>query len=56
LNCSITVKNKKQLDKAVERLENDQDLFEKNVLALNKFSSKYRGLDKAQTIVESLQD
>jgi UDP-N-acetylglucosamine--N-acetylmuramyl-(pentapeptide) pyrophosphoryl-undecaprenol N-acetylglucosamine transferase len=56
LNCSITVKNKKQLEKAVVRIENDQDLFDKNVLALNKFSSKYRGLDKAQTIVESLQD
>jgi len=56
LNCSITVKNKKQLEKAVAKLENDQDSFDKNVLTLNKFSNKYRGLDRAQTIVETLQD
>ena len=56
LNCSITVKNKKQLEKAVAKLENDQDSFDKNVLALNQFSNKYKGLDRAQTIVETLQD
>ncbi len=56
LNCSITVKNKKQLEKAVAKLENDQDSFDKNVLALNQFSNKYKGLDRAQTIVETLKD
>ena len=56
LNCSITVKNKKQLEKAVAKLENDQDSFDKNVLTLNQFSNKFRGLDRAQTIVETLQD
>ncbi|MGA2523223.1 MAG: glycosyltransferase [Candidatus Bathyarchaeia archaeon] len=56
LNCSITVKNKKQLEKAVSKLENDQDSFDKNVLALNQFSNKYKGLDRAQTIVETLKD
>ncbi|HUJ84709.1 MAG TPA: glycosyltransferase [Candidatus Acidoferrales bacterium] len=56
LNCSITVKNKKQLENAVAKLENDQDSFDKNVLALNQFSNKYKGLDRAQTIVEGLKD
>ena len=56
LNCSITVKNKKQLEKAVAKLEDDQDSFDKNVLALNQFSNKYKGLDRAQTIVETLKD
>ena len=56
LNCSITVKNKRQLEKAVAKLENDQDSFDKNVLTLNQFSNKFRGLDRAQTIVETLQD
>ncbi len=56
LNCSITVKNKKQLEKAVARMENEQESFDRNVLALNKFSNKFKGLDRAQTIVETLQD
>jgi UDP:flavonoid glycosyltransferase YjiC (YdhE family) len=56
LNCSITVKNKKQLEKAVERIENEQESFDRNVLAFNKFSSKFKGLDRATEIVEALQD
>ena len=56
LNCSITVKNKKQLEKAVARMDEEQEFFGKNVLALNKFSNRYKGLDRAQAIVESLQD
>jgi uncharacterized protein (TIGR00661 family) len=56
LNCSITVKNKKQLKEAVERIENEQESFYRNVLALNEFSNKFKGLDRAQTIVETLQD
>ena len=56
LNCSITVKNRKQLEKAVARMENELDSFDKKMLLLNKFSNKYRGLDRAQTIVETLLD
>jgi uncharacterized protein (TIGR00661 family) len=56
LNCSITVKNKKQLEKAVERMENEQESFDRNVLALNEFSNKFKGLDRATQIVEALQD
>jgi uncharacterized protein (TIGR00661 family) len=57
LNCSIMVKNKKQLEKAVARMEDEQESFERNMLALNRFSNRYRGLDRAQAIVEEvLQD
>jgi uncharacterized protein (TIGR00661 family) len=56
LKCSITVKNKKQLEKAIARMENEHESFDRNVLALNKFSNRYKGLDRAQMIVETLQD
>jgi uncharacterized protein (TIGR00661 family) len=56
LHCSISVKNKKQLEKAVERMESEQESFDRNVLALNEFSSKFKGLDRATQIVEALQD
>jgi UDP:flavonoid glycosyltransferase YjiC (YdhE family) len=56
LNCSITVKSQKQLEKAVARMENERESFDKNVSALNKFSNRYKGLDRAQMIVETLQD
>ncbi len=56
LNCSVTVKNQKQLEKAVARMENELGSFERSVLALNRFSNKYHGLDRSQAIVESLQD
>jgi len=56
LNCSITVKNKRQLQKAVARMEKDQEFFDKNVLALNRFSNKFNGLERAVSIVETLLD
>jgi uncharacterized protein (TIGR00661 family) len=56
LNCSITVKNKKQLEKAVQRMEDEEEAFHRNVLALNQFSYKFKGLDRAVQIIESLQD
>jgi uncharacterized protein (TIGR00661 family) len=56
LNCSILVKNQKQLEKAVARMETEQDVFDRNVVALNKFSNKHRGLERAQQIVETLCD
>jgi UDP:flavonoid glycosyltransferase YjiC (YdhE family) len=56
LNCAITVKNKKQLEKAVERMDAEQEYFDRNVRALNEFSSKYKGLDRAIQIVEATQD
>jgi UDP-N-acetylglucosamine--N-acetylmuramyl-(pentapeptide) pyrophosphoryl-undecaprenol N-acetylglucosamine transferase len=56
LNCSITAKNKKQLEKAVQKMEGQLDAYSKNVQALNEFSNKFHGLDRAVTIVETLLD
>ena len=56
LNCSITVKNKKQLEKAVKKMENEKETYNKNVQALNAFSNKFKGLDKAVSIVETMLD
>jgi UDP-N-acetylglucosamine--N-acetylmuramyl-(pentapeptide) pyrophosphoryl-undecaprenol N-acetylglucosamine transferase len=56
LNCSITVKNKKELEKAIAKIENEKETYDRNMVALNKFSNKFRGLDRAVSIVESLLD
>jgi len=56
LNCSITVKNKGQLQKAVAKMEEEQESFHRNMLALNEFSNKFKGLDRAVTIIETLLD
>ena len=54
LNCSITAKNKKQLEKAIEKMQNEKETYNKNMRALNEFSNKFRGLDRAVSIVEAL--
>jgi UDP:flavonoid glycosyltransferase YjiC (YdhE family) len=56
LNCSITVKNKSGLEKAVEKMEKEKESFDRNMLALNEFSNKFKGLDRAVTIIETLLD
>jgi UDP-N-acetylglucosamine--N-acetylmuramyl-(pentapeptide) pyrophosphoryl-undecaprenol N-acetylglucosamine transferase len=56
LNCSITVKNRKELEKAVAKIENEKETFNKNLAALSEFSSRFRGLDRAVSIVENLLD
>lgn len=56
LNCSITAKNRKELEKAVEKMENEKETYNKNVAALNEFSNRFKGLDRAASIVETLLD
>jgi UDP:flavonoid glycosyltransferase YjiC (YdhE family) len=56
LNCSITVKSKKQLEKAVQKMEKEKETYDKNVRALNAFSNKFKGLERAVSIVETLLD
>jgi len=56
LNCSITVKNSKELQKAVQKMEKETDYYRKNVQRLNEFSNRFRGLDRAVSIVETLLD
>jgi len=56
LNCSITVKNGKQLEKAIQKMENEKETYDKNMQTLNSFSNKFKGLDRAVSIVETLLD
>ena len=56
LKCSITVKNRKQLEKATEKMENEKEIYNRNVAVLSEFSSRFKGLDRAVSIVESLLD
>jgi UDP-N-acetylglucosamine--N-acetylmuramyl-(pentapeptide) pyrophosphoryl-undecaprenol N-acetylglucosamine transferase len=54
LNCSISVKNKQELRAAVQKIEEESKLFKRNVMALNAFSNKFKGLDRAVEIVENV--
>ncbi len=56
LNCSITIKTQKQLEKAVEKMEEQKEDYNKNVKALNKFSNRFNGLNRAISIIENLLD
>ena len=38
LNCSITAKNKKQLEKAIEKMQNEKETYSKNMATLSEFS------------------
>ncbi|HUT17281.1 MAG TPA: glycosyltransferase [Acidobacteriota bacterium] len=54
LNCSISVKNKQELRVAVQKIEEERQFFRRNVMALNEFSNKFKGLDRAVEIIESV--
>jgi len=54
LNCSISVKNTKELRAAVQKIEEESKLFAKNIKALNVFSNKFKGLDRATEIIENI--
>ncbi len=56
LNCSITAKNRNQLEGAVGKMEKKKEAYDRNMVALSEFSSRFRGLDRAVSIVESLLD
>jgi UDP-N-acetylglucosamine--N-acetylmuramyl-(pentapeptide) pyrophosphoryl-undecaprenol N-acetylglucosamine transferase len=56
LNCSITVKSRKSLETAVAKIENEKETFNRNVAALSEFSNRFKGLDRAVSIVENLLD
>jgi len=54
LNCSITVKNKQELRAAVQKIEKERQFFRRNIMALNEFSNKFKGLNRAVEIIESV--
>jgi hypothetical protein len=53
LNCSISVKNTQELKNAVQKIEEEHQLYTKNVKKLNTFSNKFKGLDRAVEIIEN---
>jgi len=53
LNCSITVKNKPELKDAIQKIEEEINLFRRNIKTLNTFSNKFKGLDRAVEIIEN---
>jgi uncharacterized protein (TIGR00661 family) len=55
LNCSITSKNQKELQSAIERIEKGRPFFVRNVRAFNAFSNRFQGLDRAVEIIEKIE-
>jgi uncharacterized protein (TIGR00661 family) len=53
LNCSISVKNKQELKAAVQKIEEENKLFKRNAMTLNKFSNNFKGLNRAVEIIEN---
>jgi uncharacterized protein (TIGR00661 family) len=53
LNCSISVKNRNELKAAVQKIEAERPRFRRNIMALNAFSSKFNGVNRAVEIIES---
>ena len=53
MNCSIVAKSKKQLQKAVNKMESKLDTYSRNVKTLSEFSGKFNGLDRAVSIIEN---
>jgi uncharacterized protein (TIGR00661 family) len=53
LTCSITAKNKQELRAAVQKIEKERQRFRRNVMALNEFSNKFKGLNRAVEIIEN---
>jgi UDP-N-acetylglucosamine--N-acetylmuramyl-(pentapeptide) pyrophosphoryl-undecaprenol N-acetylglucosamine transferase len=54
LNCSISVKNKQELEAAVQKILEENRFFKQNVMALNAFSNRFKGLDRAVEIIENV--
>jgi len=54
MRCSIVAKNRKQLEKAVSKMESELDAYSRNVKVLSEFSGRFNGLDRAVEIIEDM--
>ena len=54
LGCSLVARNKMQLERAVRVLEHEAAVFRGNVGRLNRFSNKFKGLDRAAKIIDTI--
>jgi len=54
LNCSIIARNKAQLLQAIREMEKHVDFYRKNVRKINRYSSRFKGVDTAVKIIEEV--
>ncbi len=53
LICSISVNNTQELKDAIQKIEEEHQLYTKNIKKLNMVSNKFTGLDRAVEIIEN---
>jgi len=53
LKCSIYVENKRQLKSAIEEIEAKKDFYKSNVDKLHEHSNRFKGLNRAATVIEN---
>jgi len=51
LNCSILAKNKDKLKRAIQEIEERKEFYKSHVKALNQYSNKFKGIEKAVRII-----
>ena len=56
MKCSIVVKNKRQLKKAIEKMETNLETYTHNAEKLSEFSGQFNGLNRAVEIIENLKN
>jgi len=54
LKCSVCAETESQLKSAVEEIEEDEEWYKKNVEKMSEYSNKFRGLDGAVKVIESV--
>ena len=52
LGCSILIRNRQQIPSAIKEMENNTETYRRNVQKLNKFSSRFSGLNEAVKVIE----
>jgi len=53
LHCSISVKNTHELKAAIQKIEEENNRFTKNIKKLNVISNEFIGIDRATEIIEN---
>jgi UDP:flavonoid glycosyltransferase YjiC (YdhE family) len=54
LGCSVVAKSRQQLKLAIQEIEKKREVFKRNMEKLNRFSNRFKGLDRATEIIESI--
>jgi UDP-N-acetylglucosamine--N-acetylmuramyl-(pentapeptide) pyrophosphoryl-undecaprenol N-acetylglucosamine transferase len=55
LQCSKIAKNRDQLIKSVREIESNRELFKNRIEALNEFSNRFNGVNRASEIIENIE-